>query len=87
MEKLLKEILEKLNTLLANNTTLTNTNAELVHVNKEAIQMARIHQDLLPVSYEIYQTLHDNPKRSIQEEVWYLGLHEVLIAKSSSKNQ
>jgi len=74
--------MNEINKLIDNNSTLVNTNAELAHVNKEAISMAKFNQELLNISYEIYQALDENKKRSILEEAWYRGLQELLIEKS-----
>lgn len=76
--------MENINKLIDNNSTLVNTNAELVHVNKEAVRMAKLNQELLTVSFEIYQTLEENPKRSILEEAWWRGLRELLIVRSKN---
>lgn len=47
-------------------------------------RLAKLNGELLEVSFDIYQNLHENAMRGILEESWYRGLYQVLILDSSN---
>ena len=58
-----------------------DTKENLIDINK---RLAKLSEELLTVDFEIYETLHENEKRNILEESWYLGLHKILIVESEN---